>query len=436
MSLKIFSIHKKEAVSFNNTQDKYAYKTDLSSIALSDGATQGYESGAWANILVNSYINNPSNRASTFLRLLIQASTSFNRELNQKNIKVENKAIESLIQQTKEKGSYCTFIGVEINGHNVQVASYGDSVLFHFRNGELIHSIPTDNSSILDEYSNFLNTNVVEKTDFFVEKNFISTSLSLEKDDVVVLASDAFSKYMLDNHSSLNDLFQISSFDDFYNYIDGKWNNDSLEDDDISIVIYKHDDSNNVVVFEPDVNFRFKEKKPIKKPVSPVSKGPENTFVKYILSVFLLVFAVLCVFYFLPSDSIAGCTDDQACNYDETAIEDDGKCEYSSCAGCTDSNACNYGGSAITIDDGSCKFPQIHRDCQGKCVDDLNNNGICDQEEEDLEDKEKDKNKNQNNKRLPLNEVQDTDNQNLENPSIIKEETPIEETPIEDAPIE
>ena len=31
---------------------------------------------------------------------------------------------------------------------------------------------------------------------------------------------------------------------------------------------------------------------------------------------------------------------------------------------------------------------------------------------------------------------QDTDNQNLENPSIIKEETPIEETPIEDAPIE
>ena len=34
-----------------------------------------------------------------------------------------------------------------------------------------------------------------------------------------------------------------------------------------------------------------------------------------------------------------GCTDAAACNYDATAIEDDGSCEFESCVGCTDSAA-------------------------------------------------------------------------------------------------
>ena len=51
-----------------------------------------------------------------------------------------------------------------------------------------------------------------------------------------------------------------------------------------------------------------------------------------------------------------GCTNATACNYDATAIADDGSCEYCSCGGtcgCTNPNACNYNAQA-TIDDGSC----------------------------------------------------------------------------------
>ena len=39
--------------------------------------------------------------------------------------------------------------------------------------------------------------------------------------------------------------------------------------------------------------------------------------------------------------SCYGCTDAEACNYDETATVDDGTCDYS-CYGCTDAEACNY----------------------------------------------------------------------------------------------
>ena len=51
-----------------------------------------------------------------------------------------------------------------------------------------------------------------------------------------------------------------------------------------------------------------------------------------------------------------GCTDSIACNYDSTAISDDGSCDYCSCGGtcgCTDVTACNFSPQA-TIDDGSC----------------------------------------------------------------------------------
>ncbi len=53
-----------------------------------------------------------------------------------------------------------------------------------------------------------------------------------------------------------------------------------------------------------------------------------------------------------PCGEDCGCTDPEACNYDSTASNDDGSCDYS-CQGCTDSTACNYDPDAI-IDDGSC----------------------------------------------------------------------------------
>ena len=56
-----------------------------------------------------------------------------------------------------------------------------------------------------------------------------------------------------------------------------------------------------------------------------------------------------------PCETACGCTDSTACNYDASAANDDGSCDYS-CQGCTDATACNYDPDA-TDDDGSCVFP-------------------------------------------------------------------------------
>ncbi|MDG1160398.1 MAG: hypothetical protein P8N19_12975 [Flavobacteriales bacterium] len=48
--------------------------------------------------------------------------------------------------------------------------------------------------------------------------------------------------------------------------------------------------------------------------------------------------------------------------------------------GCTYADACNYDPGA-TVDDGTCTYPAPNYDCAGNCLNDDNQNGVCDSEE-------------------------------------------------------
>ena len=100
---------------------------------------------------------------------------------------------------------------------------------------------------------------------------------------------------------------------------------------------------------------------------------------------------------------VVGCMDANACNYNPLA-NTTGACELpgtscddgnantindtwgTDCAcsgvlfipGCTDASACNYNDQA-TSDNGTCVFPQPGEDCSGACLNDLNQNGLCDE---------------------------------------------------------
>ena len=88
-----------------------------------------------------------------------------------------------------------------------------------------------------------------------------------------------------------------------------------------------------------------------------------------------------------------GCTDSGACNFDVDATDDDASCEYSSCAGCTDPSYCNFN-PISTLEDGSCVsaadlYPDavidgvVTVDCLGRCINDENGDGVCDEAEND-----------------------------------------------------
>jgi hypothetical protein len=66
--------------------------------------------------------------------------------------------------------------------------------------------------------------------------------------------------------------------------------------------------------------------------------------------------------------SCQGCMEPTACNFDLTSTIADESCEFVTCAGCTAFDACNYDPSA-TIEDGSCDY-----DCSD-CLADLDGDG-------------------------------------------------------------
>ena len=106
--------------------------------------------------------------------------------------------------------------------------------------------------------------------------------------------------------------------------------------------------------------------------------------------------------------SICACTDEMACNYDPTAMWDDGSCQdgpaywgenldcegnclndadgdyvcdENEIEGCLNPTACNY--VAAPTDLVTCIFPEEGLDCDGNCLNDVDGDGVCDEDEEE-----------------------------------------------------
>lgn len=56
MKIKTLQIHKRSVSGFSDIQDKYCYSEEKGVIAISDGATQGFKSEIWAEMLVNNFV--------------------------------------------------------------------------------------------------------------------------------------------------------------------------------------------------------------------------------------------------------------------------------------------------------------------------------------------------------------------------------------------
>ena len=110
---------------------------------------------------------------------------------------------------------------------------------------------------------------------------------------------------------------------------------------------------------------------------------------------------------------VPGCQDPTACNFNPEATDEDGSCEAPPSGfdcdgvctldtdgdgvcdpfeieGCTDGAACNFDTDA-TEENGTCTYPEeAHLDCDGNCLQDSDNDGICDGDEFCLGDLNKD----------------------------------------------
>jgi len=75
--------------------------------------------------------------------------------------------------------------------------------------------------------------------------------------------------------------------------------------------------------------------------------------------------------------SVAGCIHPDACNFNPSATTSDGSCDFTSCVGCTLEGACNYNSDYTVADDASCTFPETYYSCSGQCLGDNDKDGVC-----------------------------------------------------------
>lgn len=253
MKIKVFQIHKRSSYVFEEIQDKYSINLQDKTIALSDGATQGFKSEIWAQTLTRTFTENPLFDTEDLIKILKTKAEEF--EAIETEIS-DNFAIKALESKKREKGSFATLLGLKINNNTIDYISSGDVCFFIVRNNGINISYPFSSVQELDLDKGFIGSKKLLMDE--IETNtFYSKKFELKKDDILLLTTDAIARHLLKTKST--EICSLENFDEFKNFIFRLWENKELEEDDISIIQIEQIHKNDIELneFLPSNDFSF-----------------------------------------------------------------------------------------------------------------------------------------------------------------------------------
>jgi hypothetical protein len=146
-----------------SNEDTYAISLDYQRIALSDGASESFDSRSWANLLVRNFVINPA-LDETWLSHQVQEYAEQHD--------VENMSWSK--QASFERGSFATLIGVEfsIDHKSIDVLCIGDSLAVFLDGSDYVDSFTYTLSSHFKQRPELLCTAIAHNSflnsaDFF-----------------------------------------------------------------------------------------------------------------------------------------------------------------------------------------------------------------------------------------------------------------------------
>lgn len=172
-------------------EDAWAVDETLTKVALSDGASESFDSRTWARLIVGTYANDSAFSAEWLGSVLANYLATIDYE-----------ALSWSKQAAFDRGSFATLLGLELapNGANVEILALGDTVAFHLRDSKLVASFPYTDAAEFDKRPQLLST-VAASNDFIRESGFFgrntSRSWSVKAGDVLLLATDAVAQWAL-----------------------------------------------------------------------------------------------------------------------------------------------------------------------------------------------------------------------------------------------
>lgn len=197
----VFSVSKDpERTELN--EDAFDRDIDGSVFALSDGASESYDSQAWARMLVHKYVENPNFNGEwvSDVQQIYQSSVDFN-------------ALSWSKQLAFERGSFATLLGLKLLNESqvADIFSVGDSLAVHIRDGVCIRSFPFQHPEQFDARPELLAT-LTHQNKFTQDDQFVisdhSEKWELMSGDLIFMLTDAIGQWFL---RELN--YEISSFE-------------------------------------------------------------------------------------------------------------------------------------------------------------------------------------------------------------------------------
>jgi hypothetical protein len=206
-----------------------AFALGKTCVALSDGASESYDSQSWAQLLTQAYTLDQrvsaqwvAERVRAYLNSTDFATLSWSR------------------QAAFERGSFATLLGLELapNGLEVDVLAIGDSLAVHVRDGVVVESFPFKFAEEFDARPQLMSTlstanAFVGEPDFFTKN---STTWQIQTGDQILLVTDAIGHWILAHKEALADLCSIPSVVEFEQMVVARRQDRSMRLDDSTIL--------------------------------------------------------------------------------------------------------------------------------------------------------------------------------------------------------
>ncbi|AFY77291.1 MAG: protein phosphatase 2C domain-containing protein [Hydrococcus sp. C42_A2020_068] len=230
-----------------NNQDRFETSPDGSLIALSDGAGSSLYPSQWAEILVKSFCqsqDDPIEQIQQSYQEWLKPAQEQWRQYYLAKLKSPNRAWWQGGSQIKNRGS-ATFIGLRLQKSNAsgggkwQAVAVGDSCLFKLdRNGDNLLAFPLKSSQSFKRTTQCFES-LPEYPSFppqFEEGSY-------ENGDIFLLATDAFSQWLLTDYEERGEAwkkcFELKEQNDFIKAIAQLRQKNLIKNDDTTMALIK-----------------------------------------------------------------------------------------------------------------------------------------------------------------------------------------------------
>jgi hypothetical protein len=228
-ALHVFTIPKRED---GQNEDRWSASADDRIFALSDGASVSFDSGPWAQLLADRFVQNPDITCDWVQSAALEVRTRYNRD-----------AMPWMQQAAYDQGSFATLLGLELtqDASAARVFAVGDSLLAFVDGVELVRTIPLIHPDDFDRSPSLISTNPAEN--IYLDADALANAstqihLASHEHPFLLLMSDALGRWLLEGpQDRASTLLTIGSENEFVDFVKCEREAGRLKRDDTTMIV-------------------------------------------------------------------------------------------------------------------------------------------------------------------------------------------------------